>query len=419
MLRIAFTLPPDAAEAAIDELVPLLPRGVHTRELGDGDVELSFYERAEELPPREQLRAAAGVAEWTEETVPDDPRERRRLHGRAWEIAGRLRVRSPDDPPGDGTLPELVIEPAAGAFGTGAHPTTRMCLELLLSIEPGGAFADLGCGAGTLAIAAARLGWEPVLAVDHEPQSVAATRRNAERNGVTVEALELDLMAVAPPPAPTLAANVPPPVHGPLAAAPRARGRPRDRVRLRRVRAARGRRGLRGRRLRAARAARQRLAGDPAGARRMSELLDPVAAAAAAARHGQLASGLPGGGLALSCHKLVEDGARVMMLLAPGLFRLDVRPVEDTLQVMTRSLHEGARWGTEPSAATDYGRKAEQTPEPARADFTFFAELEPRPILARIALTSTVDRERGLTHFVAQAIVREVEPGAVRWRSPA
>jgi hypothetical protein len=144
--------------------------------------------------------------------------------------------------------------------------------------------------------------------------------------------------------------------------------------------------------------------------------LDPAAAARAGARHHQLASGLPGGGLALSCHKLVEDGARVMMLLAPGLFRLDVRPVEDTLQVMTRSLHEGARWGTEAAAATDYGRKAEETPEPARAEFTFFAELERRPVLARIALSSTVDRERGLTHFVAHAIVREVEPGAVRWR---
>ena len=108
-----------------------------------------------------------------------------------------------------------------------------------------------------------------------------------------------------------------------------------------------------------------------------------------------------------------------MMLLAPGLFRLDMRPVEDTLQVMTRSLHEGARWGTQPAAATDYGRKAEQTPEPAQAEFTFFAELEPRPILARIALSSTVDRERGLTHFVAHAIVREVEPGAVRWRERA
>jgi hypothetical protein len=145
-------------------------------------------------------------------------------------------------------------------------------------------------------------------------------------------------------------------------------------------------------------------------------VIDPAAAARAAARHGQLASGLPGGGMALSCHKLVEDGARVMLLLAPALFRLDVRPVEDTLHVMTRSLHEGARWGTEPDAATDYGRTAADTPEPSRAAFTFYAELAPRPVLARIALSSTVDREAGLTHFVAHAIVREVEPGSVRWR---
>ena len=106
----------------------------------------------------------------------------------------------------------------------------------------------------------------------------------------------------------------------------------------------------------------------------------------------------------------------MMLLLAPGLFRLDVRPVEDTLQVMTRALHEGARWGAQPSDATDYGRKAEDTPEPARASFTFLAELEPRPVLARIEIASTVDRDRGLTHFVAHAIVREVEPGSVRWR---
>jgi ribosomal protein L11 methyltransferase len=218
LLRIAFTLPAEAAEEAIDALVPLLPRGVHQRGLADGTTEISFYEHAHELPPREQVEAAAGTADWIEETVPDDPLERRRLHGRAWEIAGRLRVRSPADAAGDGSLPELVIEPAAGAFGTGAHPTTRMCLELLLTIEPCGTFADLGCGAGTLAIAAARLGWAPVFAVDHEPQSVAATRRNAERNGVDIEALELDLTTVAPPPAPTLAANVPPPVHEALAA---------------------------------------------------------------------------------------------------------------------------------------------------------------------------------------------------------
>jgi hypothetical protein len=145
-------------------------------------------------------------------------------------------------------------------------------------------------------------------------------------------------------------------------------------------------------------------------------VIDPAAAAQAAAGHGQLASGLAGGGMALSCHKLVEDGARVMLLLAPGLFRLDVRPVEDTLHVMTRSLHEGARWGTEPAAATDYGRKAQDTPEPSLAEFTFYAELEPRPVIARVALRSTVDRAAGLTHFVAHAIVREVDPGSVRWR---
>ena len=213
------TVPTAALEDVLDALVPLLPRGVHERDLGEGRTELAFYELASALPDRDVLKAIAGegLLGWDEEEVPDDPRERRRRYGRAWEVAGRLRVRSPDDPPGDGSLPELVIESAAGAFGTGAHPTTRMCLELLLEIEPGGPFADLGCGAGVLAIAAAGLGFEPVLAVDHEPQSVAATRRNAERNGAEVDVLELDLLAVAPPPAPTLAANVPPPVHAALA----------------------------------------------------------------------------------------------------------------------------------------------------------------------------------------------------------
>jgi len=217
MRRIAITLPADAVEDVVDALVPLLPRGVHERPLADGRVEVSFVEHAGALPPRDELARAAGTGEWLQDDVPDDPLERRRRFGRAWEVAGRLRVRSPHDPPGDGTLPELVIAAAAGAFGTGAHPTTRMCLELLLALEPGGPFADLGCGAGVIAIAAAKLGWEPVLAVDHEPQSVAATRANADRNGAVVEALELDLAAVAPPPAPTLVANVPPPIHAALA----------------------------------------------------------------------------------------------------------------------------------------------------------------------------------------------------------
>lgn len=133
-------------------------------------------------------------------------------------------------------------------------------------------------------------------------------------------------------------------------------------------------------------------------------MLDP--AAAADPLHGQLASGLPEHGLALSCHKLVEDGARTQILRVPGLFRLDVRPIEDTLQVTTRSLHERpTRWSTANAPFTDYGGEAK---EPSVLGFSFVVDAEPHPLAGRISLASTLDRESGLTHFVAHAIVREV-----------
>jgi ribosomal protein L11 methyltransferase len=101
-----------------------------------------------------------------------------------------------------------VIDPGQ-AFGTGAHPTTRLSLELLLELRPAGALADWGCGSGVLAIAAALLGWEPVLACDHDPASVAATRANAEANGARRIAVErCDLRRAAGPWAPTVVANL-------------------------------------------------------------------------------------------------------------------------------------------------------------------------------------------------------------------
>ena len=107
----------------------------------------------------------------------------------------------------DGAI-DLVIDPAQ-AFGTGAHPTTRLSLELLLDLEPAGPLADLGCGSGVLAIAAAKLGFEPVAAFDYEAAALEATRENADANAVVLEPVErLDLREQPAPWAPTTTANL-------------------------------------------------------------------------------------------------------------------------------------------------------------------------------------------------------------------
>jgi ribosomal protein L11 methyltransferase len=125
-------------------------------------------------------------------------------------VGGRVHVRAPwHHPPaaGAGVL-DVVIDPGQ-AFGTGAHATTRLCLELLLELEPAGAVVDLGCGSGVLAIAAAKLGFGPVLGVDHDALAVDATRENARVNGVAVAARGYDLMRDGPAPAaPTVLANL-------------------------------------------------------------------------------------------------------------------------------------------------------------------------------------------------------------------
>jgi hypothetical protein len=132
-------------------------------------------------------------------------------------------------------------------------------------------------------------------------------------------------------------------------------------------------------------------------------LLDPQRAAAAGAPHGQLATALPGG-LRLSCHKLVEDAARATILLVPGLLRLDVRPVEDSLQVFSRALHPVIpRWELVAGIAEE-----DTTDEPYRLEWVVDAPLDPRPVRGRVALSMTVDFDRGVAHFVAQAVFREV-----------
>jgi ribosomal protein L11 methyltransferase len=208
VIRLALRVRREDAEVALAELLPLAPGGVEEVDLGDR-VEYAVYGAPGELPDLPAVEAAVGGAlvEVVTAEVADDWHERWRAFHRPVDFgpAHPIRVRAPWHEPRAG---DVVIDPGQ-AFGTGAHDTTRLCLELLLGLEPGGALVDAGCGSGVLAIAAARLGWAPVLALDFDPEAVRATRENARVNGVEVEPRRHDLLRDGPcPSAPTVVANL-------------------------------------------------------------------------------------------------------------------------------------------------------------------------------------------------------------------
>jgi len=213
MIRLAVRVARADAEAVLAELLELAPGGLEEREVGEDAIEFVLYGAPGELPALPDLRVAAGDAlvDVSTSEVPDDWTERWKAFHRPVDVSWRfrrLRVRPPWEPPLDGDGIDVVIDPGQ-AFGTGAHHTTRLCLELLLELEPAGALADWGCGTGVLTIAAARLGFDPVLACDSEVASVEATRANAAINGVRgIEVTRVDLRRAEGPWAPTVVANL-------------------------------------------------------------------------------------------------------------------------------------------------------------------------------------------------------------------
>jgi ribosomal protein L11 methyltransferase len=213
VIRLAVRVQRAQAELVLAELLELAPAGVEELELAGGIVEYAVYGAAGEIPSLPDLKAAAGDAlvEISTSETADDWQERWKQFHRAVLIeapqagpgASRsipsLCVRPPwelEQPAGSGPVEQIVVDPGQ-AFGTGAHATTRLCLELLLELaaqqRTRGPLLDVGTGSGVLAIAAARLGFAPIVALDHERESVEAARENAIVNDAEIDVRRFDL----------------------------------------------------------------------------------------------------------------------------------------------------------------------------------------------------------------------------------
>ncbi len=220
MIRLAVRCSPEQAEIVLAELTVLAPNGVE-EESGPGYVEYAIYGGEGELPELGEIEAiaASGRVQISATQVPEDWAERWQDFHKPLLLANRLWLRPSWEPAREGAL-DLQIDPGR-AFGTGSHPSTRLCLELLLELEAEGgalgALSDLGTGSGVLAIAAAMLGWGPVRGYDHEPAAIEAARSNAELNGVSVELERVNLREQLPSLAPTTVANLTAPMLAVLA----------------------------------------------------------------------------------------------------------------------------------------------------------------------------------------------------------
>jgi ribosomal protein L11 methyltransferase len=217
LIRLAVRCAPEQADVVLAELTVLAPNGVE-EERGPDYVEYAIYGGEGELPEMGEIEAAAGdgLVDVVATEVPDDWADRWQDFHKPLLVGEGLWLRpSWEEPHPDPSVVDLVVDPGR-AFGTGAHPTTRLCLELMLELEAAGKahgpFTDLGTGSGILAIAAAKLGWAPVHGYDHEPAAIGAARANAAANGVEATFAPANLREFLPPLVSTTVANLTAPV---------------------------------------------------------------------------------------------------------------------------------------------------------------------------------------------------------------
>jgi len=191
-------VPPGEAEAARARLLELAPAGFEEVEHEDGLELVAYVDRSGEASFRATFPAATStaVAEGWEDRWRDFHHPVR---------AGGLWIGPPWEAPPPGAA-AVIVDPGR-AFGTGAHPTTRACIELLARSERGSVL-DAGCGSGVVAVAAARLGHAPVFAADRDETAVEVARETARRNAVEVEIRRADILVDELPQVDLVVANI-------------------------------------------------------------------------------------------------------------------------------------------------------------------------------------------------------------------
>lgn len=197
-------VPPAEVELAADALWQAEPSAVSEIVLANGFVRLTADVAVPVLLPER----------WAAETLEIDGDEHLdawRAFARPVRVGRRLVVQPAWLPPvGVGADDVVLLIDPGRAFGSGAHPATRLALEAIEdSVQEGNRVLDVGCGSGVLAIGAAKLGAGDVTAVDLDPAAVDATRANAARNGVsTMVRAALGSTEAAGDPGDVVAANI-------------------------------------------------------------------------------------------------------------------------------------------------------------------------------------------------------------------